>query len=584
MSLGEDKATMRQEVRKRNLVPPDGGWGWIICLAYALNNIIVLPLISGFGLVFQESFATFGITATQGSTIINLNHGFGMLLSFFNGPLLHRLGYRKVAVAGALFVAVGVILTSWARSFWQFILWYSLFTSIGVALVMAAFTLAINSFFKEKRGRAIGLGMSITGLGPILMPQLINLLINIYGVQGAVLILGGLCLHSLVAALLLRPAKWYLKEAPKPDEEMVLIVNPPAEGASEDIAKYIEVTDGELIYEDVGSTDKVITQNGKPLRTASAENFSEDENDYLESSVRYNQSMTSLGASVGNISNERMAISHPDFRKLKAEPTPIVDSHYKWWESQEINLGSSINIFNERQKETPEVQKSQANISRKLEYMEPSKTFFQKFVEFFDLTLLNDPIFVNILFGISIAACAEINFSLLTPFILKDFNFDTAQIAAIMSVIGFSDVLFRFVSPFVGERFKKSPRIMYLGSLVMIILTRFTLFFTSTYWGMLLVALAIGIAKGVRTVYMNLVIPTYVPIERLAFASSIQMLINGVILMTLGPILGYIRDRSGSYTIPIFIINFVTFITIVLWTVEFVYFKDRSKSTMDERT
>lgn len=91
---------------------------------------------------------------------------------------------------------------------------------MGIAAVMAAFTLAINSFFKEKRGRAIGVGMSITGLGAIYMPLLMGLLMDTYGWRNAVLILGAICLHSLLAATLLRPAKWYLKDPPI-SEEMV---------------------------------------------------------------------------------------------------------------------------------------------------------------------------------------------------------------------------------------------------------------------------------------------------------------------------------------------------------------------------
>lgn len=89
---------------------------------------------------------------------------------------------------------------------------------MGIAAIMSAFTLAINSFFKEKRGRAIGVGMSITGLGAIYMPLLISTLIYTYGWRYAILILSAICLHSLLAACLLRPAKWYLIDPPSPEE------------------------------------------------------------------------------------------------------------------------------------------------------------------------------------------------------------------------------------------------------------------------------------------------------------------------------------------------------------------------------
>lgn len=62
--------------------------------------------------------------------------------------------------------------------------------------------------------------------------------------------------------------------------------------------------------------------------------------------------------------------------------------------------------------------------------------------------------------------------------------------------------------------------------------------FATSFGTMLIVGLALGVAKGVRTVYMSLVIPSYVPLERLASASGIQMVTNGIILMVFGPIIG----------------------------------------------
>lgn len=52
------------------------------------------------------------------------------------------------------------------------------------------------------------------------------------------------------------------------------------------------------------------------------------------------------------------------------------------------------------------------------------------------------------------------------------------------------------------------------------------------------IAVALGIAKGVRTVYMNLVIPSAVPLERLAAAAGLQMMVNGVFMVLGGPLLG----------------------------------------------
>lgn len=166
----------------------------------------------------------------------------------------------------------------------------------------------------------------------------------------------------------------------------------------------------------------------------------------------------------------RNAISHPDIRNKLSE-APLLESRYKWWESQEINLSSSINIFKETENLKPKNAQEKEIVNEKEE--KEKKGYMGHFIQFFDLTLLSDPIFVNIIVGLSIAACVETNFSLLLPIILKDMmQFETADIAKLMSVIGFSDTLFRFVSPFIGEWCNKSPRVMYMVSLLMIIFTR----------------------------------------------------------------------------------------------------------------
>jgi len=83
---------------------------------------------------------------------------------------------------------------------------------------MSGLNLAINTYFREKRSKAMGFGMTVMGLGPVFMPLVISRFMDIYGVTGTGLILGGLSLHSLMAALLLQPVKWHMKKKEVPLE------------------------------------------------------------------------------------------------------------------------------------------------------------------------------------------------------------------------------------------------------------------------------------------------------------------------------------------------------------------------------
>lgn len=95
------------------------------------------------------------------------------------------------------------------------------------------------------------------------------------------------------------------------------------------------------------------------------------------------------------------------------------------------------------------------------------------------------------------------------------------------------------------------------------------------------IATGLGIAKGVRRVYVGLIIPSHVSLEKLPSASGMEMMANGFCILTGGFVLGMVRDLTGSYYFCIVIMNFVTFLTIVLWTIEGLIFKYSKKNDQE---
>ncbi|RZC32313.1 uncharacterized protein BDFB_002003 [Asbolus verrucosus] len=401
-------------------VPPDGGYGWVIVFANALSNFITIPLIHCFGLIFKDTFAELGLSATQGSLIINLNAAFGMMTGLINGVFLKIYGCRKVAIG----------------------------------MSQSAFSLALNTYFKKKRNVAMGYAVTITGFGPILIPQLIGFLMKIYTVEGVTLIFGGICAHVFIAASLLQPVKWHMKT--EVDEE--------------------KASDGKNEPQDDLNNSKI------------------EEDQQLEN--RENEEQTELmeRADVQTVSK-----SNPRYKRL-----------------------------------------------------------LKSIAKTFDLDLCKDPVFVNIMLGMALAIFAELNFTILTPFMLSDFGLSTDQIATFLSTLGVADIIFRFFAPYIGNYFTKPPRVM-------------------NFYVLLVVALALGIAKGIRKVYMALVIPAHVPLEKLPSASGMEMMMNGFCIMIGGPILGAVRDATGSYILCVIIMNCVTFTTVLMWVAEAIVVKCKKK-------
>lgn len=61
----------------------------------------------------------------------------------------------------------------------------------------------------------------------------------------------------------------------------------------------------------------------------------------------------------------------------------------------------------------------------------------------YDLDLFLDPVYINLLIGLSMATVGEIIFSLLTPFILTELGLTLEETSFFMSLTGITDVIFR---------------------------------------------------------------------------------------------------------------------------------------------
>ncbi|KAH1020053.1 hypothetical protein HUJ04_009782 [Dendroctonus ponderosae] len=154
--------------------------------------------------------------------------------------------------------------------------------------------------------------------------------------------------------------------------------------------------------------------------------------------------------------------------------------------------------------------------------------------------------YVNILIGLSLVVLVEMNFVVLLPFLLFEYSFTISEIAAFLSVLGAADIVFRFLPPHVGDCLKKPARVMIILVLGVIIAARLALIYISHYPTILIIALILGCSKGMRVVYMSLIIPSYVPEQHLASALVIQIVLNSLMSLLGGYAIGITRTTTGG--------------------------------------
>lgn len=99
-------------------------------------------------------------------------------------------------------------------------------------------------------------------------------------------------------------------------------------------------------------------------------------------------------------------------------------------------------------------------------------TVWQKISAFMDLELLKDPVYLNILFGISIFNVAESNFKMIVPFYLADLGQSKSETAFCLSMMAASDIAARLIVPPICDRAKISRRLLFMVSSVFCALMR----------------------------------------------------------------------------------------------------------------
>ncbi|MDQ7027559.1 MAG: MFS transporter [Anaerolineae bacterium] len=178
---------------------------------------VIFGIRLSFSVFFAEFIMTEGWSNESAASIFSIS----MLVFAFGstpgGILLDRFGPRVVFTSGVLLLALGLLLSSQARSITQLAIAYGIVGGSGLAIVgLGPLAANISAWVPPaRRGRAIGVAFAGTGLGSLLFVPLVTQLIDKLGWRGAYVVLGLICLlilAPLLALILRKPPSSEAKE------------------------------------------------------------------------------------------------------------------------------------------------------------------------------------------------------------------------------------------------------------------------------------------------------------------------------------------------------------------------------------
>lgn len=198
IQLGEAIATF-------TVVPPDGGWGWVIVAASFFCNLVVDGIIFAFGMFLNDISQAFDESKAKVSIIGSLLAGFYLMVGPFVSALANRYGFRTVCILGSALGCIGFVLSCYANSVTYLFFSYGVLGGIGFGLVYVPAVIAVGFYFEKWRALATGIAVCGSGIGTFVMAPLCTALIKTYGWRGALLIQAGLVLNCAVFGTLFRP-------------------------------------------------------------------------------------------------------------------------------------------------------------------------------------------------------------------------------------------------------------------------------------------------------------------------------------------------------------------------------------------
>lgn len=565
------------------MVPPDGGWGWLVLAGSMLVNILVPGTIKSFGVLFVEFLEAFQAAPSAAAWIPALCYFLYSSLGPLSSILSVKYSYRTVTIIGGTFAAVGMIITYWATSINYLYVSYGVLVGTGAGLSFPPTVYIVTSYFVKLRGLANGLCISGSALGSIILPPVLRYLLVNFGYRGACLIMGAITLNVWVAAIFYQPVENHMKRVKK-------------------VKKRDDLTSGDTILEESESNEDaeasqnltklaikpkfMITGDDTPVATPTMEHKSPD-------IFRFNPRNGLIDSFARSVSAAAVPASyHRDegLSRHRKISTPIKEEHRNLTFTSQLNdsQGSHIRLTRLNSMRSGQRPPRRSPSTSSFQYISTpyhgstlsthqprefashlslrsiadsfkptSKQPGEKSEDtsdrkkFFDLSLLRNPTYLVILISNSTNAIGYTNFIILLPAYAISLGFDKSLAAYLLSIVSTLDLVGRIGGSALSDT-NLIPKTWYFVGGLSISGLALALLPSVTSYSMVsafcaLFGLASGTYVGVTAVIMADMLGT----ERLTSSYGISLFVNGILQLIGPPICGVIFENIGFYQ-PLF--------------------------------
>ncbi|NDG39010.1 MAG: MFS transporter [Betaproteobacteria bacterium] len=180
---------------------------WVAVWACFVALATIFGVSYSFAAFFSSLSEAFDARRADVSLVFGLSGLVYFVLGAGAGMLADRFGPRLVCSLGMLFIACGLLASSWATSMWAIYAAYGVGIGVGIALVYTPAIGCVQPWFTRRRGLASGIASAGIGAGTVVVPLAVTVLITALQWRGAMQWLAaGVLLFGLGSTLLLKRA------------------------------------------------------------------------------------------------------------------------------------------------------------------------------------------------------------------------------------------------------------------------------------------------------------------------------------------------------------------------------------------
>ena len=187
-----------------------GRYAWVIVAACGVMVGVTYGLNYSFAVFFKPLAEHFQWSRETVSLVYSAALVFRGAVSIGTGWLGDRYGARSVMLVCAALMGAGFLLSSRVTNLWQFFLTYGVIEAIGLSGTFGIGTAIVSRWFREKRGLALGIVASGSGLGTLFLVPASERLVAAVDWSQAFVVVG------IAAGVVMLAAAALLKEPPLP--------------------------------------------------------------------------------------------------------------------------------------------------------------------------------------------------------------------------------------------------------------------------------------------------------------------------------------------------------------------------------